>query len=169
MNKVVAEFLKSNEKVVVINYHGARSNAAICLRSRIRMGFTYIVFWFVSKLLFWELKNIIYRFFGVKIGKDTIISADALIDPFYPELITIGEGSIIGWGAKLLTHEVAIEYNRIGRINIGKKVIIGTGSIVRSGITIGDNSIVAVSSFVNKDVPPNTLVGGVPAKVIKKL
>ena len=169
MNKVVAEFLRSNDKVVIINYTGSKSNAFVALRSSIRIVFTYVVFWFASKFLFWELKNSVYRFFGVKIGKGAVISVDALIDPIYPELITIGDGSIIGWSVKLITHEVAIKYNRIGRINIGKKVVVGAGSIVRSGVTIGDNSIVAMSSFVNKDVPPNTLVGGVPAKVIKKL
>ncbi len=52
-------------------------------------------------------------------------------------------------------------------INIGDKVWIGMNVIILKGVTIGDNSIIAAGSIVNKDVPPNSLVGGVPAKVIK--
>ena len=47
-------------------------------------------------------------------------------------------------------------------------VWIGGGSIILSGVTIGKGSIIAAGAVVNRDVPPYTIVGGVPAKVIKK-
>ena len=169
MDREVSKFLKSNDKILIIPYKGSKANAVTPLRSSTRMALTYLVFWFASRFLYWELKNRVYRLFGVKIGKGTVIAPDAVIDPLYPELIAIGEGSIIGWGVKLFTHEITIQYNRLGRITIGKQVVIGIGSTIRSGVTIGDNSIVAMCSFVNKDVPPNTLVGGVPARIIKNL
>ena len=52
-------------------------------------------------------------------------------------------------------------------IKIGNKVWIGAYVQILKGITIGDNSIVGIRSLVNKDVPPSTLVGGVPARVLK--
>ena len=44
-----------------------------------------------------------------------------------------------------------------------------TGAIILSGVTIGKNSIVAAGSVVNKDIPPYTLVAGVPAKIKRRL
>lgn len=56
-----------------------------------------------------------------------------------------------------------------GDINIGNNVWLGRSVTVLSGVTIGDNSVIAAGSIVTKDVPPNVLVGGVPAKVLKEL
>lgn len=53
------------------------------------------------------------------------------------------------------------------RVVIGNDVWIGTKVIIKGGVTIGDGAIVAMGSIVAKDVPPYTIVGGVPAKVIK--
>ena len=55
------------------------------------------------------------------------------------------------------------------RIVIKKNVWIGTGAIILPGVTIGENSIVAAGAVVNKDVESNTIVGGNPAKLIKRL
>ena len=52
--------------------------------------------------------------------------------------------------------------------NIGNDVWIGANVMIRRGVTIGDGAIVAAGAFVNKDVPPYTIVGGLPAKVIGK-
>lgn len=54
-------------------------------------------------------------------------------------------------------------------ITVGDHVWIGCGAIITGGITIGDNAIVAAGAVVVKDVPKNTVVAGVPAKVIKTL
>ena len=52
-------------------------------------------------------------------------------------------------------------------VKIGNHVWIGTRAVIMKGVTIGDNSVVAAGAIVTKDVPPNTIVAGVPAKVIK--
>jgi acetyltransferase-like isoleucine patch superfamily enzyme len=54
-------------------------------------------------------------------------------------------------------------------IAIGKNVWIAAGAIVIGGVTVGENSVVAAGSVVTKDVPPNTLVGGNPAIVIRSI
>lgn len=54
-------------------------------------------------------------------------------------------------------------------IKIGKRVWIGAHATILSGVTVGDNSIIAAGAVVTKDVPANSVVGGVPAKVIKTL
>jgi maltose O-acetyltransferase len=54
-------------------------------------------------------------------------------------------------------------------INIGNNVWIGMGAKILEGVNIGDNAVIAAGAVVNKDIPTNTLVAGVPAKVIKVL
>lgn len=53
-----------------------------------------------------------------------------------------------------------------GDIVVNDNVFIGAHSLIKYGVTIGPNAIVAMGSVVVKDVPPNTIVGGNPAKVI---
>jgi acetyltransferase-like isoleucine patch superfamily enzyme len=52
-------------------------------------------------------------------------------------------------------------------IVVGNDVWLGTGVVVTKGVTIGNGAIVAAGSVVTKDIPPNTIFGGVPAKFIK--
>ena len=54
-------------------------------------------------------------------------------------------------------------------ITLGKNVWIGSNATILQGVTIGDNAIVAAGAVVTKDVPANTIVGGIPAKHIKSI
>lgn len=66
-------------------------------------------------------------------------------------------------------HEVIRDgYIKTKAINIGNHVWIGTNAIILKGVNIGDNSIIAAGSVVNKDVPKNCLAAGNPAKIIKE-
>ncbi len=113
-----------------------------------------------------EFKNTIYRKTGIKIGKNVSIFGSNL-DIFFPELIEIGDGSIIGMLTSLITHEFLHDSWRNGPIKIGKNVTIGAMTLILPGVTIGDGATVAAYSLVNKDVEPGTLVGGVPIKSLR--
>lgn len=59
--------------------------------------------------------------------------------------------------------------NKQGKVILKKNCRIGSHSVIMPGVTIGENSIVGACSFVNKDVPPNVIVAGVPARILKKV
>lgn len=88
--------------------------------------------------------------------------------------ITIEEGALIGPQVKLITENHAEDPDMRQHVYslpivIKRKAWLGAGVTVLPGVTIGDNSIVGAGSVVTKDVPPNTIVAGVPAKVIRRL
>ena len=56
-----------------------------------------------------------------------------------------------------------------GHIHIKKNAWIGAGATILAGVTIGENAVVAAGAVVSKDVPANTIVGGIPAKMIKTI
>ncbi len=60
-----------------------------------------------------------------------------------------------------------IDFNEFETVHIGNDVWIGLESVIMDGVTIGDGAIIAARSVVTKDVPPYSIVGGAPAKVIK--
>ena len=88
--------------------------------------------------------------------------------------VTLGDGCQIGHNVVFATlnHELPPERRGVTRpapIVLGKKVWVGSNATILQGVTIGDNAIVAAGAVVTKDVPANTIVGGVPARVIKRI
>ena len=88
--------------------------------------------------------------------------------------ITIDDGALIGHNAVLATLNHNPDPEKRANllpapIHIGKRVWLGANVTVLPGVTIGDNAIVAAGAVVNRDVEANTVVGGVPTKVIKRL
>ncbi len=64
--------------------------------------------------------------------------------------------------------QITVAWDNKGDITIGNDVWIGYEAVIMSGVTIGDGAIIATRAVVTKDVPPYTIVGGVPAKPIRK-
>lgn len=136
------------------------------LRNPLRVAITYVLFELCRKLPV-EMKAPVYRDAGVDIGVGSVVSPDVVVDPFFPEKISIGEDSIVGWGTKLLTHEGYADEWRLGSLDIGDDVTLGHSCSTRPGVTIGDGATVAAHSFVNRDVEPGETVGGVPIQTLE--
>jgi acetyltransferase-like isoleucine patch superfamily enzyme len=107
-----------------------------------------------------------------RIGKNVFINHDCTFLDIGG--ITIEDDVLIGPKVSLITESHPL--NPLERkallvkpIVIKRNVWIGAGAIILPGVTVGENSVVAAGAVVNKDVPENTVVGGVPAKVIKTI
>lgn len=88
--------------------------------------------------------------------------------------IFIGDGTLIGHNVVLATLNHAKSPMDRGTmipapIHIGKRVWIGSNATILPGVTIGDGAIVAAGAVVTKDIPENTIVSGVPAKVMRTI
>ena len=88
--------------------------------------------------------------------------------------IYIGNGALIGSQVVIATinHDMNPEHrgdNIPSAVHIGRNVWIGSHATILPGVSIGDNAVVAAGAVVTKDVESDTLVGGVPAKVLKKI
>ncbi|CAH0122044.1 2,3,4,5-tetrahydropyridine-2,6-dicarboxylate N-acetyltransferase [Paenibacillus sp. CECT 9249] len=115
------------------------------------------------------LKNWIYRrILGMNVSKDAAFGLMVMVDVFFPERITVGDNSVIGYNTTILAHEYLISEYRLGDVRIGANVMIGANSTVLPGVTIGDNAVVAAGSIVHKDVAPGAFVGGNPLRDMKK-
>ncbi len=139
----------------------------------IKGAFNHVLSLIIRYLIGWpRARNALFRFMGMKIGKNCHISQNAVPDPLLPELIEFKDGSGCGIGVKLLTHNVMqIKHASFsfGKIVIEENARIGAYSIIMPGVSIGKNSIIGANSVVTKDIPPNSIAYGTPAKVIKKL
>jgi len=121
----------------------------------------------------WLFFNLLRRRYGYKYGFQIPASTD------------IGEGLYIGhYGTLIINEKAKIGKNcniapgvtigqtfrgkLMGNPTIGDKVWIGTGAVIVGNITIGTNVLIAPNSYVNVDVPDNSLVIGNPCKIIPK-
>ena len=88
--------------------------------------------------------------------------------------ITIGDGTLIGPKTVIATLNHHQNPNKRANlipkpVKIGKNVWIGANATILPGVTIGDGAVIAAGALVSKDVEANTVVGGVPAKLIKQI
>lgn len=113
-----------------------------------------------------QLKNILYRWTGMRVGDRCSFGLCAMVDVFFPHLIAVGDNCIFGYESLLLAHEFLQGELRVGPVVIGNHVTVGTRSVVLPGVVVGDGAVVSALSLVNKDVPPYSLVGGVPIRIL---
>jgi acetyltransferase-like isoleucine patch superfamily enzyme len=109
---------------------------------------------------------------NTKIGKNVFINFDCV----FLDLggITIEDNVLIAPKVSLLSEGHPVSPNERGslvpgHIHIRKNVWIGAGATILPGVTVGENAVVAAGAVVSKDVPANTIVGGIPARHIKNI
>ena len=140
-----------------------------------------------------RLRPILYRILGLRYGQRTVMKGGSRVNGFglvlgsrvfinracYFDLsapIVIGDNVVVGHHVTFVTahHDVGPPARRAGDVRpapvtIGEGAWIGCRATILPGVTIGAGAVIGAGALVNRDVPPNTVAGGVPAKWIKDL
>ena len=109
---------------------------------------------------------------NLKIGKNVFFNSGVKIQD--QGGVTIEDGALIGHNVVIATLDHSLNPNHRGNmipapIHIGKNVWIGANATICKGVIIGDGAVIAAGAVVTTDVPKNSVFGGVPAKLIKKI
>ncbi|MCP3028149.1 DapH/DapD/GlmU-related protein [Halobacillus sp. A5] len=116
---------------------------------------------------FLQVKNGMYRrFLGLKVGDQTAFALMVMVDIMFPEKISVGRNSVIGYNTTILAHEYLIKEYRLGDVVIGDEVLIGANTTILPGVRIGDGAVVSAGTLVHKDVPEGAFAGGNPMTII---
>lgn len=116
---------------------------------------------------FLPLKNWMYKkILKMNIGEHSSFALMVMPDVMFPEKITVGKNSVIGYNTTILAHEYLIDEYRLGDVVIGDCVMIGANTTILPGITIGNGAIISAATLVHKDVPAGAFVGGNPMGII---
>ena len=133
----------------------------------IKVVVNFIVIYLARFVPWLPLKNTLYRWIGIKVGKNVSVGLMVMFDIFFPELIEIKDNTIIGYNSTILAHEYMVKEWRTGKVIIGENVTIGANVTILPGVMVGDNAIVSTCSLVNKDVPKDSFMGGIPIHKLK--
>ena len=120
---------------------------------------------------------LIYRAMGIRIGQRVFIGFQVEFDTNHSELIEIGDDVTISHGCMIVSHMATSADTPLRKlypgeaapVRIERGAWVCAGAILLPGVTIGENALVAAGAVVNRDVPPNSLAAGVPARVVKRL
>lgn len=109
---------------------------------------------------------------NITVGKNVFINSGCCFQD--QGGIEIGDNVLIGQQVVIATLNHDLQPNKRANmlpapVKIGNGVWIGAHATILSGVTIGDSAVIAAGAVVNKDVPAYTVVGGVPAKIIKTI
>ncbi|MFX0188022.1 MAG: acyltransferase [Candidatus Hodarchaeota archaeon] len=111
-----------------------------------------------------EIKAHHLKSMGAKLGSKVYLSSSNVVDPYFPELVDIGDNVVMGMGASIFCHECIDGELYVGEVKIGKNCLIGFGSIVLPGTQMGDNSILT-PGFLTSDLKENTMAKGIDGSI----
>ncbi|MBI4597713.1 MAG: hypothetical protein HY737_04835 [Candidatus Omnitrophica bacterium] len=121
---------------------------------------------FLSFLLLTPFAPLFYRLMGARIGRDVQINTKSCADPL---LLEIGEGSVIGGHATIVSH--AFEHHQLvlKKVKIGARVVVGLNAVILPGVEVGDGATIAAGAVVPKNTciaPGSVYFGALPHRHI---
>ncbi|MBI2136101.1 hypothetical protein HYU06_03450 [Candidatus Woesearchaeota archaeon] len=197
----IKEFLANPEqKSIEIELDPGVTDSQVYPRSALRYYFNWMLNRILGKVPPCKIKNSLYRMIGVKLGKEICLPMDVLFDYRYPDLVEVGDNTLIGGYTQIFAHMLREPYKeenkvnyfdknryasinrlnqtshktidgkrilKLGRVKIGKDVLVASIADFEPGVTVGDNAIIGTATYVDKDVPELGFVGSRPMRLIK--
>ncbi len=107
---------------------------------------------------------------GMTIGSNCHFYSSGSFDHIYPHLISFGNDVTVSTNVTILAHDASTNVvkcgTKLGRVNIGNNVFIGTGSTILCNTNIGNNVVIGAATLVNRDLPDDGVYAGIPARRI---
>ncbi len=170
--KKVRAFRKDpSQNYLKIYYGGNRAGAGSDwwrARNILRIFYNGIIVEISRMLPHCFLKTLLLRMIGVRIGKNVRIGKGTIFDHIYGDMTTIEDNVRIGEHCYFDGHEYTISQTVFGRVLIKKGCHLKHHTFVRIGTTIGENTTIEPWSMCQKEIPPNEVWGGIPAKPLRK-
>lgn len=122
------------------------------------------------------LRNQLYRWMGVGIGRNVFIGLDTYLDDQFPELISIGDDVTISFRVTVVVHDDARRMDGVapGRndgtvapVILERGCYLGAGCLILPGVTVGAGAVIGAGAVVTRDVPPGRVAVGVPARDVR--
>lgn len=134
----------------------------------VRLLYNKFILTLQQKIVPCHLKNFILRTTGMKVGFDACIPHDISFDAFFPELIVLSKGCLVGGDSRIMAHEVKGNKLVLGKCVAEERTLLGGLSVVKPGSVVSRNSILNMYSELGGVIPEGELWGGTPAKQLMK-
>ncbi|TKJ17808.1 hypothetical protein CEE44_04755 [Candidatus Woesearchaeota archaeon B3_Woes] len=116
-----------------------------------------------------HLKIFFLRTAGMNVGHDVCVPHDIYFDPYFPELIYLKKGSLIGGESTVKSHQIKGNTLIIGKCVLEERTLMAGLSTILPGGKVSRNSMLSINSFLDTTIPEGELWVGKPAKLLKKL
>ena len=139
------------------------------MRIRLRSALPLLPAWFAPTS---ALRSAFHRLRGARIARSAEIGYFVIIDNLHPEKVVIEENVTVSARSTILAHDESKAYTGIGNevvaeTRIEQGAFVGVHCVILPGVTIGKKAIVGAGSVVTRDVAPDAIVVGVPARTVK--
>jgi acetyltransferase-like isoleucine patch superfamily enzyme len=122
-------------------------------KNPVRLAYNKVILTLQQKLVPCHLKNFILRTTGMHIGHDTCIPHDITFDSYFPELIFLDKGCLIGGDSIVITHEIKDSTLFLGKVRIKERAMIGGLCTLKPGAVVNKNSILNMKSELDTEMP----------------
>jgi acetyltransferase-like isoleucine patch superfamily enzyme len=155
-----------------------RYEREIAPRSLLRVYVQKRINFWAQRCIAPPLRLWLYRRMGVHIGRDVFVGLESHLDCQFPELITIEDEVTVSVRVTIVVHDDARRLDRIepgagdgtvAPVHLRRGCYLGAGCLVLPGVTVGERAVVAAGAVVTRDVAPETVVAGVPAREIGRV
>jgi acetyltransferase-like isoleucine patch superfamily enzyme len=125
-----------------------------------------------------DLRLALYRAMGVRIGQHVFVGLDTWLDDQFPELVVLEDDVVVSFRVTVVVHDDARRMDRVeagqaagtvAPVVLKRGCYVGACALLLPGVTVGERAVVAAGAVVTRDVPPGTIVAGVPARIVREV